>query len=125
MRGHRSIECKICKKDIKPFFYARHVQEVHGNLHLAMHEKNIKCKKCKKFFSSNSELKRHMVLHDNPEKLTCKICKKIISTPYSLKKHTKLYHGPKDQLVWFTCDKCEYSTITNTNLKRHQLTHKN
>lgn len=82
---------------------------------MATHAKKFQCKYCEKVFSVKSLLKKHLLVHEDPEKLKCKICGKFSSNEKQLKLHLKNLH------MRFKCEKCDFEILGETKFNSHRI----
>ena len=66
-----------------------------GNLHI--------CRICRKCFTSNINLKRHLMIHSGVNPYVCKICKKAFSQKRHLTQHMYMHSAPSER---FKCPHC-------------------
>ena len=75
------------------------------------------CHTCKKRFTNNTTLARHMkVFHSSREVPQCKICGKRTSSWYDLKVHEKVHNTARP----YSCDVCKKSYKYKQDLKSHK-----
>ena len=61
-----------------------------------LHELNIECNICGKFFSSKKSLKIHISsVHEDMKKYNCETCEKSFSSTQALKRHIECIHEDK------------------------------
>ena len=110
------IKCDLCQKQytkassLKHHIINNHVKKI----------VSFKCEHCPIKFSSTSLLAEHNKrIHEN---VACSICKKIFSGNSTLKKHIDRTHGAADKANCesFPCDVCTYVTKRKSHLKRHK-----
>lgn len=132
------IECEIPPKDLKeeqpipiqtedgfqcPYCNREFAKKRQTKIHIDRMHLNKKkykplticrlCPICGKASNSHSTYQDHYKKHF-PELLHyCRFCKKAFSTIYHCKMHERIHTNEKQ----FLCERCEYSCITNTQLK--------
>ena len=111
-----TYECPECGKK---FSVAHHLKN-----HLLSHYKikNLMCNLCKKRFSENCHLTRHMKLTHGiglERKYPCKVCKKEFPTVPRLVQHLKIHTGDTPHI----CDMCPARFPTATSLLWHKKAH--
>ena len=94
-------------------------------LHLELNPSEVECLECKRKFSNNDSLKRHMnVMHKKIESYQCKICEeKFVSREIS-KKHLKRVHDDGLKLTR-TCRVCQMEFQIAREFFEHIATHEN
>lgn len=101
--------CKICQKDFKTKSTLRCHKKSHG-------ERNFKCHLCPKAYHMQSELTRHLMIHQMQTKNTCEVCGKGFIRKKSLKDHMDVHTGFKVK-----CNICNLE-VRKTNFYRHLRT---
>ncbi|KAE9542638.1 hypothetical protein AGLY_002549 [Aphis glycines] len=114
MKVHRekSFACQMCQKK----FTQQKTLDIHLNVHIGLYP----CDKCDFKAQTMYNLKIHESTHSKVKEHCCQECKKEFSTVSSLRRHNRLVH---QKLVWFRCDKCDYSTSQPSNMKYHKSSH--
>lgn len=110
-------DCRINNR-LENWFY------INKPLHLELNPSEVECMECKKKFSNNDSLKRHMnVMHKKIESYQCKICEeKFVSREIS-KKHLKRVHDDGLKLTR-TCGVCQIEFKIAQSFFDHIKTHK-
>ncbi|XP_065363150.1 transcription factor grauzone-like [Calliphora vicina] len=112
-----TFECTVCQKIFK--------QKQNLERHLLTHvtgNKDFKCNECEKAYVLEVQLKAHIKLVHNDNRV-CDQCGKTLHGIGALKKHLKEHEGiekPK-----FPCDECGTELASSTNLKRHKAAYHN
>ena len=120
------FQCSLCSKT---FAYSKQVKIHYSKVHK---EKNIpdnqiadtefRCENCKKEFSSNIHLRRHMktvnclLVHSKIKTFVCSVCKKTFSRSDNLQIHFERMHEKSKK---FNCEKCSKSFAIKYLLKIH------
>ncbi|XP_059089601.1 oocyte zinc finger protein XlCOF6-like isoform X1 [Tigriopus californicus] len=95
----------ICNKNALD----RHVMRSHNK------SDDFKCTVCSQKVGSDSELRRHMLVHEAP-KLKCRFCEKRFRREDGLKNHERNHTGEAP----FKCQLCEYSCKSSATLSLHK-----
>ena len=77
------------------------------------------CNKCRKSFSSKSDLRKHEIFHNGQRHFVCSECGKKFFTQTHLNRHQMIHTGEKP----YVCGKCDKSFSQNVSLLNHKLTH--
>ncbi len=77
------------------------------------------CDICGKRFTQQANLIKHKRIHTGDKPFVCKVCGRGFSQKANLKKHAQLHTGEKH----FRCDFCEKAFAQLVNLDRHRRTH--
>ncbi|XP_061682095.1 zinc finger protein 771-like [Syngnathoides biaculeatus] len=88
-------------------------------------EKSFRCSFCRKRFSSNGNMKRHMKIHQQTEKVfSCAVCVESFPTRGLLVSHKNRRHTDKNSGEQrFDCAECGKTFATTARLKRHMAKH--
>ena len=107
---HRaSWKCNQCNK------YYRGRLALHAHISLCHEAPDLTCHICGKTTKSKNMFELHIKKHKNEEKtVKCTECDKYFHTSYEMKSHRRVHK--KDR---YLCSQCEYSSASNSTLKRH------
>ena len=75
----------------------------------------MKCNLCKKWFSEEAALRRHMEVHSEKRPHACPICGWRFKQMHNMKRHLMTHSGAKP----YSCDFCDKSYTDNYSLKQH------
>lgn len=75
----------------------------------------MKCNLCKKWFSEEAALRRHMEVHSEKRPHACPICGWRFKQMHNMKRHLMTHSGAKP----YACDFCDKSYTDNYSLKQH------
>lgn len=90
--------------------------------HLKLHKEHpFKCQICGNVYTSNGNLKRHMMLHTGELPYECFECNERFKTNYYLKVHHLKHTGQRP----FKCEYCPKSFIQRSHLNKHSRKHQN
>ncbi|KAJ8041197.1 hypothetical protein HOLleu_11940 [Holothuria leucospilota] len=87
--------------------------------HIKTSSHNYPCPECKKVFSCERFLRRHLISHAAVGQFTCEVCNKSFKTEYYLRSHILIHTGDNP----FQCDVCQSAFNRKDKLKRHKLIH--
>ncbi|XP_058980305.1 zinc finger protein ZFP2-like isoform X1 [Musca domestica] len=142
---HRELICDICQKEFAFESLLKEHMRTHsgecpflcpqcgktfkcgGNLrqHIERHStvKRHACPSCSRRFKCRTDLKKHMSTHQGVKNYVCDICGIRFTRAFSMEQHKRLHMTSK---LTHSCDLCNMSFNTETNLKRHvQQVHPN
>ena len=86
--GKEWVCCEACGKSVRKCYMANHMTQWHS-------EKNVQCSQCSEMFTSNTSLKRHVLLKHS--EITCQLCGKVFPE-LNYKRHVWSVHTPEDQV---------------------------
>ncbi|XP_053699090.1 zinc finger and SCAN domain-containing protein 12-like [Sabethes cyaneus] len=89
------------------------------NRHLQAHDGNkpYVCHLCQKGFTQNGSLKQHLLIHQNIRPFVCNVCGQGFSQQKSLTFHMRRHTNEKP----FVCPHCQFAFRQKDGLKRHVL----
>lgn len=89
--------------------------------HILIHSglKPYICDICSKRFTQQANLVKHRRIHTGDKPFECKVCGRCFSQKANLNKHSLLHTGEKH----FRCEFCDKSFVQQANLERHRRTH--
>lgn len=125
---HNKWACQHCNK----LFTQRCNMKRHENLHLS--QKPFKCDKCERAFSRSSDLKNHMVKHENGGSMgednstrdglsppMCPRCDQVFDNEETMRGHMYKQHRTSDD-QWM-CTICEQLFMNEETHEEHRLSH--
>lgn len=107
--GKRPYKCPDCGKD----FAFLHSMKTHQKLH---REKPFRCSSCRKGYSDEAQLQRHMLCHNGEKPHKCNICDKRFGLAYQLRDHMNTHTGERPH----HCEVCNKSFTWLSSLLVHQ-----
>ena len=109
--------CQFCDKK----FASNQLRNKHQNL---IHNKRYQCQVCHKMFSEKTRLLIHSRTHSGERPWVCEDCGFSCTQKDNLRLHKEFKHPASGQQEKkYTCHICSASFLTNSNLRRHVLTH--
>jgi len=110
--------CEICKKYFKTnYLLRRHKAAVHKVKKETFFR--FPCHYCEKLFLSTTELKKHLLQHENARNFKCDICNKRFNTKGFLRNHIEAHFRSKP----FACAICSIKFVSEKMLDRHVYIH--
>ena len=111
----RLFECDQC--ELKTFSY-NYLRAHQTNKH-EYEGRVFKCDQCSKSYSMEWNLRLHKRNTHNPVEVPCKFCNFIGRHKQHLAYHLKTKH--KENMNMRVCDKCPFTALTDSALKRHEI----
>ena len=117
--GERRFQCNTC--DIR--FPTNSALMGHTKIHDRSNAKNHfrvdsrkkqQCKFCDKWYK---KIKEHEKTHSGIKSFQCKFCAANFSSTSGFGHHMAVAHGKLSRI--YKCDKCQYTSLSNTGLKSH------
>ena len=102
--------CNICQKTMETKALRHHLQ-YHRRKEVSHHV----CQFCTKPFTTESSLKRHILIHENSKPHSCQVCEKTFRQKVALSAHLRTHSG-----VRLPCNQCSRRFITKSLLTQHQ-----
>ena len=110
------VNCSICHKKMSSQALKAHLQ-----YHRKKQVSNYLCQFCNKNLTTETSLKRHLLIHKNLKPFYCSCCEKSFRQKSALKAHERVHNGFR-----YDCKKCERKFITKSLLNQHiNQSHKN
>ncbi|KAM4795782.1 zinc finger X-chromosomal protein [Rhinophrynus dorsalis] len=114
-RGKKMHQCRHCEFQIAdPFVLSRHILSVHTK------ELPFRCKRCRKGFRQQVELKKHMKTHSGKKVYQCEYCEYNTTDASGFKRHVISIHT-KDYP--HRCDYCKKGFRRPSEKNQHTLKH--
>ncbi|KAE8622469.1 hypothetical protein XENTR_v10005252 [Xenopus tropicalis] len=114
-KGKKMHQCRHCEFQIAdPFVLSRHILSVHTK------ELPFRCKRCKKGFRQQMELKKHMKTHSGKKVYQCEYCEYNTTDASGFKRHVISIHT-KDYP--HRCDYCKKGFRRPSEKNQHTLKH--
>lgn len=114
-RGKKMHQCRHCEFQISdPFVLSRHILSVHTK------ELPFRCKRCRKGFRQQQELKKHMKSHSGKKVYQCEYCEYNTTDASGFKRHVISIHT-KDYP--HRCDYCKKGFRRPSEKNQHTLKH--
>ena len=120
----KPFKCHICGKG----YYTKLLCKIHStrrHIDTAAPDasKPYVCKRCKNYFTTDEELKGHLLAgHCDSDKgqYQCKQCDSVFASIFNYRRHLKLHTGRKP----YECNVCRKRFIERYKLKNHLIRHK-
>lgn len=113
----RPFTCLLCPLTfITKYRRDRHVRHNHNSTG----GKNVQCTICKKFFSSTTSLKVHLLTHTLTYKFRCEYCGKQFLTSGNFKCHVATHTGE----LPYKCGVCPQAFTSSSSAAVHRRIHK-
>lgn len=108
----QQYSCTICQRTFASIYIMRyHIAEIHTKAN------QFQCTTCSKQFNRLSNLKLHLLIHENKMPCKCQFCGKSFRTMSGINLHIRTHTGEKPH----KCDICNEKAYSyNTDLKRHK-----
>ncbi|KAL0994302.1 hypothetical protein UPYG_G00120430 [Umbra pygmaea] len=114
-KGARSHQCRHCDfKTPDPFILSRHILSVHTK------DLPFKCKRCKRGFKHQLELKKHMKTHSGRKVYQCPYCEYSSSDASGFKRHVISIHTKNYP---HRCDYCSKGFRRPSEKSQHTARH--
>ncbi|PIO29264.1 hypothetical protein AB205_0053140 [Aquarana catesbeiana] len=114
-RGKKMHQCRHCEFQIAdPFVLSRHILSVHTK------ELPFRCKRCRKGFRQQAELKKHMKTHSGKKVYQCEYCEYNTTDASGFKRHVISIHT-KDYP--HRCDYCKKGFRRPSEKNQHTMKH--
>ncbi|XP_068126152.1 zinc finger X-chromosomal protein [Hyperolius riggenbachi] len=114
-RGKKMHQCRHCEFQIAdPFVLSRHILSVHTK------ELPFRCKRCRKGFRQQTELKKHMKTHSGKKVYQCEYCEYNTTDASGFKRHVISIHT-KDYP--HRCDYCKKGFRRPSEKNQHTMKH--
>ncbi|XP_066539873.1 uncharacterized protein zgc:66448 [Hoplias malabaricus] len=110
--GKKPYKCPDCGKD---FAFLQNMK-THQRLH---QQKPFRCTQCRKGYSDESQLQRHMLSHSGEKPHKCHLCDKSFGLAYLLRDHLNTHTGERPH----RCQECHKSFPWLSSLLVHQKIH--
>lgn len=110
--GKKPYKCPDCGKD---FAFLQNMK-THQRLH---QQKPFRCTQCRKGYSDEGQLQRHMLCHSGDKPHKCHICNKSFGLAYLLRDHLNTHTGERPH----RCQECHKSFPWLSSLLVHQKIH--
>lgn len=114
-KGNKVHQCRHCDfKTLDPFTLSRHILSVHTK------DLPFKCKRCKRGFRHQNELKKHMKTHSGRKVYQCQYCEYNTTDASGFKRHVISIHT-KDYP--HRCDYCKKGFRRPSEKNQHIMRH--
>ncbi|KAG5271060.1 hypothetical protein AALO_G00175440 [Alosa alosa] len=110
--GKKPYKCPDCGKD---FAFLQNMR-THQRLH---QQKPFRCTQCRKGYSDEDQLQRHMLSHTGDKPHKCHLCNKSFGLAYLLRDHMNTHTGERPH----RCQECNKSFQWLSSLLVHQKIH--
>lgn len=127
-----TVQCNICKQRMIESKLANHIRRLHvetespnelnDSTSKTKTPKEFKCEHCGKLYAINYTYQQHLKTHieGRPK---CPECGSTFASAFSLFRHRARNHNLKHNYKTFSCDQCEKSFFSISELKLHQQRH--
>ncbi|XP_064862646.1 zinc finger protein 628 [Oncorhynchus nerka] len=110
--GEKPYKCPDCSKD---FAFLQNMR-THQRLHT---QKPFRCTKCRKGYSDENQLQRHLLSHNGEKPHKCHLCEKSFGLAYLLRDHLNTHTGERPH----RCQECHKTFPWLGSLLVHQKIH--
>ncbi|KAJ8005283.1 hypothetical protein DPEC_G00145020 [Dallia pectoralis] len=110
--GEKPYKCPDCGKD---FAFLQNMR-THQRLHT---QKPFRCTKCRKGYSDENQLQRHLLSHTGEKPHKCHLCEKSFGLAYLLRDHLNTHTGERPH----RCPECHKTFPWLSSLLVHQKIH--
>ncbi|XP_055586463.1 transcription factor grauzone-like [Uranotaenia lowii] len=116
IRKHVQYICNQCGDNAETFVnFVKHARLEHG-----VASPYLMC--CGNKFYNKSRLYQHVQAFNDPDTFRCEQCKKNFSDNEGIKRHMREFHATEDERA-FKCDRCPKSFVTEYKLSVHLKDH--
>lgn len=131
----RTILCPSCDKSfVDKNMLDEHISTKHSTR--TQGDKQFICSICQKIYNRSSRLKKHMTIHDKPQKndvLVCEKCSMAFASIEEIEDHINRIHDDavdpkitkKELLFVVCCEYCENAFVDFKSLAKHKQNHLN
>lgn len=130
--GYRpTVQCNICKHKMKESKLANHIRRLHVEpsqdedmavLTGEVKRKEFRCEHCGKYYALNYTYQQHIKTHTEGRP-KCPECGATFASAFSLFRHRARNHNLEHNYTTHSCDKCDKSFFSISELKLHQQRH--
>ena len=119
-RGKKTFKCNICGKGFfTNYLFKRHLIR-HKDASTPDASKPYVCKRCRDYFATDEELKKHFISEHYGDRLyQCKQCNSAFATTANYRRHIKLHIGRKP----YECNVCRKRFPERYKLENHVVRH--
>lgn len=124
--GKRTVQCNICKRQMMESKLANHIRLLHVEAPpeetTAGKRKEFKCEYCGKLYAIKYTYEQHKKTHieGRPK---CPECGSTFASAFSLFRHRAKNHNLEHNYQLHTCDQCNKSFFSVSELRLHQQRH--
>ena len=115
IKGPYGWKCRLCYET----FQTSRAYRIHRQTHTP---RNIPCIHCNRMFTSQRNLKQHLIIHTAEKKHMCEFCGKVFKLKDSLRIHY-FSHGKGEKI--YKCTQCSKSFASKYRYNQHLLRHGN
>lgn len=132
LNGKRTVQCNICKRQMTESKLANHIRLLHvdkpeeetidNSNDNDPKRKKLRCEYCGKLYGTKYTYQQHIKTHTEGRP-KCPECGSTFASAFSLFRHRAKNHNLEHNYQTYSCDQCDKSFFSISELKLHQQRH--